>query len=163
MTTGDAAPTRKERTSMTKGSKKTKILFVCIGNMIRSQMAEGFARHTAGGFVEPFSAGVRHTGVLSQEAVQVMREKGVDIHRHHSKGLSDVPIEEMDYIVNMSGFPNQKVFPVALKARLITWQVSDPLGGSLDRFRKIRDEIEVKVDDLVRAVWNDASNDKKAS
>ncbi len=145
------------------GSKKTKILFVCVGNMIRSQMAEGFARHAGGGFVEPYSAGVRHTGMVSEEAVQVMREKEIDIHRHFSKGLSDVPLEEMDYIVNMSGFPNESVCPVSLGGRVITWQVNDPLGGSIDRFRKIRDEIETKVEDLLRAIWHESSKKKHAS
>ena len=144
-------------------SKKTKILFVCIGNMIRSQIAEGFARHTGGGFVEPYSAGVRHTGMVSEEAVQVMREKQIDIHRQFSKGLSDVPLEEMDYIVNMSGFPNESVFPGSPQARVITWHVNDPLGGSVDRFRKIRDEIETKVEDLLRAIWHESSKKKHAS
>jgi len=144
-------------------NRKTKILFVCIGNMIRSQMAEGFARHAGGGFVEPYSAGVRHTGMVSEEAVQVMREKQIDIHRQFSKGLGDVPLEEMDYIVNMSGFPNESVFPPSPGPRVITWQVGDPLGGSIDRFRKIRDEIESKVEDLLRAVWHESSRKKHAS
>ena len=148
---------------MTKDSKKTKILFVCIGNMIRSQMAEGFARHNAGAFVAAYSAGVRHTGTVSEEAAHVMSEKGIDIHRQYSKGLGDVPLEEMDYIVNMSGFPNESVFPASLGARVIAWQVSDPLGGSIDRFRKVRDEIETKVDDLLRAVWHEAAKKRQAS
>jgi arsenate reductase (thioredoxin) len=147
---------------MTKDSK-TKVLFVCIGNMIRSQMAEGFARHSAGAFVAAYSAGVRHAGALSEEAAHVMGEKGIDIHRQYSKGLDDVPLGEMDYIVNMSGFPNEKVFPAALPARFITWQVGDPLGGSIDRFRKVRDEIETKVDDLLRAIWHEESKKRKPS
>lgn len=148
---------------MSQHGKKTKVLFVCIGNMIRSQMAEGFARHNAGAFVAPFSAGVRHTGEVSEEAAHVMGEKGIDIHRQYSKGLEDVPLGEMDYIVNMSGFPNEKVFPADLKARFITWQVGDPLGGSIDRFRKVRDEIETKVDDLLRAIWHEESKKGKSS
>lgn len=148
---------------MTQGSHKTKVLFVCIGNMIRSQMAEAFARHAAGAFVTAYSAGVRHTGTVSEEAAHVMGEKGIDIHRQYSKGLDDVPLGEMDYVVNMSGYPNEKVFPVELKARLVTWQVSDPLGGSIDRFRKVRDEIETKVDDLVRAIWHEESRKRQSS
>jgi protein-tyrosine-phosphatase len=153
---------RRERAAMAKDNK-TKVLFVCIGNMIRSQMAEGFARHSAGAFVAAYSAGVRHTGSVSEEAAHVMAEKGIDIHRQYSKGLGDVPFEEMDYIVNMSGYPNEKVFPAALPARFITWQVNDPLGGNMDRFRRVRDEIEAKVDDLLRAVWSEASKKAKSS
>jgi len=147
---------------MTKDGK-TKVLFVCIGNMIRSQMAEGFARHNAAAFVAAYSAGVSHAGAVSEEAAHVMGEKGIDIHRQYSKGLDDVPLHEMDYIVNMSGYPNEKVFPAALPARFITWQVGDPLGGSIDRFRKVRDEIETKVDDLLRAIWHEESKKRKSS
>ncbi len=132
---------------------KTKVLFVCIGNMIRSQMAEGFARHAGSAFTTVFSAGVAHTGVVSEEATVVMGEKGIDIHRQYSKGLSDVPIGEMDYIVNISGYPNEKVFPAALPAKIIIWRIDDPLGESVDRFRITRDIIEGKVEEFLRQLW----------
>ncbi len=138
---------------MAKGSGKVKVLFVCVGNMVRSQMAEGFARSTGSAFTEIYSAGVRHTGEMSDEAMLVMSEKGIDISGQYSKGLDDVPLGEMDYIVNMSGYPNDVAFPAAPPARIITWDVSDPLGGSMDRFRRTRDLIETKVEDLMRALW----------
>ena len=146
---------------MSQHGKKTKVLFVCIGNMIRSQMAEGFARHNAGAFVAPFSAGVRHTGEVSEEAAHVMGEKGIDIHRHHSKGLDEVPLEEMDYIVNMSGVSNDSIFPASVGARLITWKIGDPLGGSMAQFRTVRDEIGANVDELLRRIWRESSGKKE--
>ncbi len=146
---------------MGKGSGKKKVLFVCVGNMIRSQMAEGFARRHGSAFVEPYSAGIRHTGHVSEEAVDMMREKGIDIGRQHSKGLDDVPLEEMDYIVNMSGYPNESVFPGSLGAMWVTWDVPDPLGGGLDRFRRTRDDIEAKVDQLLRGIWGGGSNKRR--
>ena len=146
---------------MSKSSHKVKVLFVCVGNMIRSQMAEGFARDRASAFVEPYSAGIRHAGAVSEEAVHLMKEKGIDIGTHYSKGLGDVPLGEMDYIVNMSGYPNESVFPASLDATFITWDVSDPLGGSFDKFRKIRDEIEGKVDDLIRRIWSESSESSR--
>lgn len=142
---------------MTNKGNKTKVLFVCIGNMIRSQMAEGFARHLGSAFVEAYSAGVRHTGVVSEEAVLVMAEKGIDIKEHHSKGLSDVPLAEMDYIVNMSGYPNEAVFPPGLRATVVAWQVGDPLGGGVERFRRARDFIESQVEGFLREIWGNPS------
>ena len=146
---------------MGKSSGKKKILFVCIGNMIRSQMAEGFARRHGSAFVEPYSAGVRHTGTVSEEAIHLMEEKGIDIDGQHSKGLADVPLEEMDYIVNMSGYPNETVFPAGLGATFVTWDVADPLGGSMDRFRRTRDALENMVDELLRRIWSESARKRR--
>jgi arsenate reductase (thioredoxin) len=145
---------------MDKKSGKKKVLFVCIGNMIRSQMAEGFARHGGSAFIDAYSAGVRHTGTVSEEAAHVMHEKGIDIQRQRSKGLDEVPLQEMDYIVNMSGYANESVFPAALPATFISWKIGDPLGGSIAQFRTVRDEIGVRVDELLRRIWREGSGQK---
>ena len=142
---------------MSKTSGKKKVLFVCIGIMIRSQMAEGFARNGGSAFVEAYSAGVRHTGMVSEEAVHVMMEKGIDIKRQHSKGFDEVPLGEMDYIVNMSGYTNEKVFPASLPSTVISWKIGDPLGGSIAQFRTVRDEIGTRVDELLRRIWRESS------
>ena len=142
---------------MNKASGKKQVLFVCIGNMIRSQMAEGFARNGGSAFVEAYSAGVRHTGMVSEEAVHVMTEKGIDIKRQHSKGFDEVRLEDMDYIVNMSGYANESVFPASLPATVISWKIGDPLGGSIARFRTVRDEIGTRVDELLRRIWRESS------
>ncbi len=144
---------------MSKTSCKKKVLFVCIGNMIRSQMAEGFARNGGSAFVEAYSAGVHPTGMVSEEAAHVMFEKGIDIQRQHSKGFDEVPVGEMDYIVNMSGYANEKVFPASLPATVISWKIGDPLGGSIAQFRTVRDEIGTRVDELLRRIWRESSGD----
>lgn len=138
---------------MTNDNSKTKVLFVCVGNQIRSQMAEGFARDGGSAFLSVFSAGVAHSGLVDPEAIAVMQEKGIDIRGQRSKGLSDVPLGEMDYIINISGYPNEDVFPAALSAKVITWNISDPLSENRDRFRRARDIIEGKVEDLLRQIW----------
>lgn len=153
MTTPDD---KKGQAALGKDGKK-KVLFVCIGNMIRSQIAEGFARRHGSAFVEAYSAGLRHTGYVSEEAAQVMEERGIDIGGQHSKGLADVALEEMDYIVNISGYSNEKAFPAALGATFVEWEVPDPLGGSMDRFRRTRDAIERLVDELLRRIWSEGS------
>ncbi len=138
---------------MKKSSGKKKVLFVCVGNMIRSQMAEAFARAAGAEYVEPYSAGIAHTGLVSDRALLVMQEKGIDIHDHYSKGLEDVPLDEMDYIVNMSGYPMDSILSSPLGATIVTWVIKDPLGGGIDRFRQTRDEIESKVNELLREIW----------
>ncbi|UCH82826.1 MAG: low molecular weight phosphatase family protein [Candidatus Latescibacterota bacterium] len=136
-------------------SEKKKVLFVCIGNMIRSQMAEGFAREGGSAFIETFSAGVKPTGVVSEEAVVVMREKGIDISDHRSKGLDDVPVLEMDYIVNMSGYDLKSLVPSAMAGAIIDWHVEDPLGRSLQYFRETRDNLEPRINEFLRQLWQD--------
>ncbi|MEJ2721619.1 MAG: arsenate reductase ArsC [bacterium] len=145
------------------GFRKKKVLFVCIGNMIRSQMAEGFARNEGSAFIEAFSAGVNPTGVVSEEAVAVMGEKGIDISGQYSKGLGDVPVTEMDYIVNMSGYDIQPLIPKVPPERIIDWRVEDPLGRSLVFFRETRDNLEPRINEFLRRLWSedDAPGDRE--
>jgi protein-tyrosine-phosphatase len=63
----------------------------------------------------------------------------------------------MDYIVNMSGYANEKVFPASLPAKVISWKIGDPLGGSIAQFRTVRDEIGTRVDELLRQIWREAA------
>jgi arsenate reductase len=141
-------------------SSKKKVLFVCVGNMIRSQMAEGFARDGGSAFLDTFSAGVTPTGVVSEEAVAVMKEKGIDISDQYSKGLGDVPIAEMDYIVNMSGYDLNSVLPFDVPGTIVDWQVEDPLGRSLQYFRQTRDHLEPRINEFLRWLWKEDSPDK---
>lgn len=136
---------------------KPGILFVCIGNMIRSQMAEGFARKFGGSFLDVFSAGMAPTGVVAEEAVIVMEEKGIDISRQRSKGLADVPLRDMAYVVSMTGRPAEQICPPGFQGTPVTWNINDPLGRSVDRFRIARDEIEEKVKALIQDIWQRAT------
>ena len=90
---------------------RQKVLFVCFGNMIRSQMAEGFAREFGDAFLDVYSAGVSPMGVVSEEAIQVMGEKGIDISGHRSKGLTEVPLSEMDYVISLCDVPAATLCP----------------------------------------------------
>src|SRR5512147_1230402 len=91
--------------------KKTRVLFVCIGNMCRSPMAEGFARKYGADVLEVYSAGTNPTGVVSEDAVEIMRELKIDITAVRSKGLDAVPIEEMDIVVSMAPRPARMLVP----------------------------------------------------
>jgi arsenate reductase len=132
--------------------KKTKILFVCIGNMCRSPMAEGFARALGDDFVEVYSAGTHPTGAISEDAIMMMEEKGIDISRQFSKGLRSVPLDTIDIVVSMVGYPSEEILPADFSGKAIDWDVDDPIGRSIGVFRRVRDEIEEKVTNLLESI-----------
>lgn len=138
-------------------SGKTKVLFVCYANMIRSQMAEGFARQLGSAFLEIYSAGIRPTGLVSPEARLVMEEKGIDLSGQSSKGLDAVPIADMDYIVNLSGYPPDAIRPKSFGGEIIEWQIGDPVGKPMDYYRSARDTIEELVRNFVQKMWKKGS------
>ena len=126
-----------------------KVLFVCVENSCRSQMAEGFARTLGTGIIEPWSAGSNPSGKINETAVGMMRERGIDITRQGSKGLSDLPNMTWDYLITM-GCGDACPF-VPAKTRL-DWNLPDPKNLPLDKFREVRDQIERQVQELIHAV-----------
>ena len=125
---------------------KKSILFACVGNACRSQMAEGFMRALAGDRFEVYSAGTRPAGFVASEAVQVMKEAGIDISSQYSKGFDRVPAKEYDYLVTMGC---GETCPVVAARERIEWQVEDPIGQPIEVFRRVRDEIKAKVEGLL--------------
>jgi len=125
------------------------LLFVCIGNACRSQIAEGFARALGGNSVKAFSAGSRPAGFVALKAIEVMAEKGIDISGQSSKGLSDLPNQEFDAIVTMGCGDACPSLPA--KHRL-DWQIPDPIGKPIEFFREVRDQIEAEVKSLITSL-----------
>lgn len=123
-----------------------RILFVCVENAIRSQMAEGFARKFGGDKVEAFSAGSKPSGVVNPNAVAAMKEIGIDISGQVSKGFDKLPYQEFDDIVTMGCGDTCPYFPA--KERF-DWEIEDPKGKGIEAFRKARDEIGAKVKALI--------------
>ena len=134
---------------MTHPTRKTKVVFVCIGNMCRSPMAEGFALKFGGDILDVYSAGTRATGVVSEDSIELMRELKIDISKVVSNGLDAVPLAEMDVVVNMAPVPARSLVPRDFKGKTIDWKVEDPVGKSLAVFRRVRGELEVLVKRLV--------------
>lgn len=126
---------------------KQKILFVCVENSCRSQMAEGFARHYGQGILEVFSAGSKPSGEVSPMAIKVMRESGIDISHQRSKGFIELPVKKFDYVISLGC---QDVCPLVPANKHIEWNIEDPQGGKIDFFRKVRDQIENKIMDLIK-------------
>lgn len=120
------------------------VLFLCVANSARSQIAEGIARSLAPGGVKVWSAGSSPTRVRP-EAIQVLEEIGIDISDHRSKSVAEIPAAEVDTVVTLCG---EEECPVFLgEARRLHWGLPDPaaVAGSvaerLDAFRQTRDEL----------------------
>lgn len=120
-----------------------RILFVCIGNAYRSQMAEGFLRQYGGHEWDVHSAGLSPVSYLPRDTVLVMAEKGIDVSRQYPKPLNSFHGLSFDVVVNMSGTPLPRV------TGLVDWPVLDPVGGDADTLRQVRDEIEQRVQRLL--------------
>lgn len=125
-----------------------RVLFVCFGNSCRSQMAEGFAKALGRGVWEAESAGLFPARNIAPLSHEVMKEKGISLDGQFPKSLDDVPAEDYDLIVNMSGAP----FPKQVRSPVIEWEIRDPIGGSVEDYRRTRDEIERRVRALLDAV-----------
>jgi len=123
-----------------------RVLFVCVENSCRSQIAEAFARMHRAGAIEPYSAGSKPSGQVHPKAIAFMRELGYDLSRHVSKSLSEVPAVEYDAAVTMGcgdACPN-------IRAKLREdWNIPDPKALPTDEFRKVRDQIEQRVKELL--------------
>jgi arsenate reductase (thioredoxin) len=119
-----------------------RMLFVCVENSNRSQMAEAFARMHGGAGVEAFSAGSRPSGAINPKAIEAMRERGYDLSRHDSKSLSQIPDVEYDFVATMGC---GDACPMVKAKRREDWAIPDPKHLSPDEFRQVRDLIESRV------------------
>jgi protein-tyrosine-phosphatase len=122
------------------------ILFVCVENSNRSQMAEAFARMHGSPLVQPFSAGSRPSGSVNPRAVESMREVGYDLTTHKSKSLDAFNGLEVDTAVTMGC---GDACPMVRAKRREEWQIPDPKEMSPEQFREVRDLIERKVRELL--------------
>lgn len=129
-------------------AKQKIILFVCVENAGRSQMAEGFFKRYAPKGYRAASAGTRPAGEINPMAIQAMSEVGIDISRQKSKVLTDDVIRNSARAVNM-GCMDKAECPVLFLNNPIDWGIEDPKGKSIERVRVIRDEIERRVKELV--------------
>ncbi len=125
--------------------RKDRVLFVCIGNACRSQMAEGFARRYGSDVMEVSSAGLAHAMEIPIETLQVMEERNIPLDGQFPKGLDDVEFGSFDLVINMSGIP----LPPYLTMAVREWEVPDPVGKRIEYHRKVRDVIENLVMKLV--------------
>jgi arsenate reductase (thioredoxin) len=132
-----------------------KILFVCVENSCRSQMAEGFARLLGSGVVAAYSAGSRPSGIVNPKAIEVMKEIGVDLSLNRSKGFKDLGAERFDYVITMGC---GDVCPFVPGEKHIEWKIDDPKGKDDVFFRRVRDSIGERVRQLIQEVARNMEN-----
>jgi protein-tyrosine-phosphatase len=132
---------------------KKNILFVCVENSCRSQIAEAFARVYGYQSVVAYSAGSRPAKNVDPGAVTVMREVGYNLTTHQAKSLDQIPRIKYDYVITMGCGDACPLVPAVKREE---WSISDPKNLPLAQLRAVRDEIAFKVKDLLMRVATDA-------
>ena len=130
-------------------SKKPAVLFVCVHNAGRSQMAAGFMEHHGEGRVEVLSAGSAPKESINPIAVEAMLEKGIDIANRKPKVLTNDSVQASDVVITMGCGDACPFYP---GKRYEDWQLDDPAGQDIEFVRRVRDEIEGRVKDLLKEI-----------
>jgi arsenate reductase (thioredoxin) len=125
------------------------VLFVCVHNAGRSQMAAGFLSHLVGDLVEVRSAGSLPAGEINPAAVEAMKEVGVDISEQKPKILTTEAVQASDYVITMGCGDACPVFP---GKKYLDWTLDDPAGRGVDAIRPIRDEIKTRIEALITEI-----------
>jgi protein-tyrosine-phosphatase len=136
-----------------KQEPKKSVLFVCVQNAGRSQMAEGFFKKYAPKEYEGISAGTMPVSEINPLAVMVMREVHIDISRQKSKEITEDMIRNSSKIVNM-GCMDKDSCPTLFIQNLLDWNIEDPKDKQIEKVREIRDEIEQRVKELAAKIKN---------
>ncbi len=136
-------------------ARKKRVLFVCVGNSCRSQMAEGFAKRYGRDIIEVKSAGTAASGVVNRSTTEAMREVGIDISTHTSDQLTKDMLLWADVVVTMGCNSLDYFWDEEVSARRIDWQIEDPLGKPWDVMVRVREDIEKKVRELIKRIKED--------
>ncbi len=134
---------------MNSQSPRRKMLFVCVGNTCRSQMAEGFARHYGKDVVDVRSAGTNSMAIVNSNTIEAMKEIGIDISWHTSKQLTYEMMEWADVVVTLGGLPASALCPASYAGGKLDWNIADPLGRPPEVMRAVRDDIGRRVKELI--------------
>ena len=127
-------------------SKKPTVLFVCVHNAGRSQMAAGYLKHLAGDRIEILSAGSAPADSINPVAIQVMSEESIDISGEQPKILTDETVRLADVVITMGCGDTCKFYP---GKRYEDWVLDDPAGQGVEFVRPIRDAIRIKIEELI--------------
>ena len=130
-------------------SKKASVLFVCVHNAGRSQMAAGYLQALAGDRVEVRSAGTAPRDTVNPSAVAAMLEEGIDISANTPKVLTDEAVKDSDYVITMGCGDTCPYFP---GKTYLDWPLDDPAGQGVDAVRPIRDAVRAKVEALIAEI-----------
>ena len=125
---------------------KPSVLFVCVHNAGRSQMAAGYLRHLSGGKIDVYSAGSMPADQINQTAVEAMLEEGIDIASEQPKILTTEAVQASDVVITLGGGDACPFFP---GKRYEDWKLDDPAGQGIDAVRQIRDDIKQRIEQLI--------------
>jgi len=128
---------------------KKKILFVCVENSCRSQMAQGLANNFYKEAIDAYSAGSRPSGKINPDAIEVMKEIGIDISKQGSKGFGDLPVKDFDYVITLGCKDVCPFFPAKASRE---WTIPDPKGKDIEFFRKTRDRVKEEIEKLIEEI-----------
>lgn len=128
---------------------KPSVLFVCVHNAGRSQMAAGYLRHIAGDRIEVRSAGSMPADQINPTAVAAMREEGIDITAEQPKVLTTEAVQDSDVVITMGCGDACPFFP---GKRYEDWELDDPAGQGIEAVRPIRDDIKQRIEELVASL-----------
>lgn len=135
-----------------------KVMFLCTGNSCRSQMAEGIANNLYGDRIKAYSAGINPAGFVHPKAIEVMKEIGIDISNYKSKTIDYELLNQMDYVITLCGDAEETCPMTPSNIKRLHWGLPDPAKAQgteeevLNVFRKVRDEIKRKIEELVCGV-----------
>jgi arsenate reductase (thioredoxin) len=121
------------------------VLFLCVGNSCRSQMAEGFARRYGSDVLKPASAGLHPAAIIQPLTKKVMEEKNIRLDDQFPKGLDSLDVSSFDLVVNMSGVK----LPAQASIEVRDWKVQDPIGEPEEVYVAVRDQLEMAVMNLI--------------
>ncbi len=131
---------------MTTPAERPSVLFVCVANSCRSQMAEAVAKSLGGGRWDVWSAGSHPSGQLNSTAIHLMQEVGLNLKGHRSKGVEALPERQWDYLVTMGCGDH---CPTVAAAHRLDWEIPDPVGLPVEEARTIRDRITELIRELL--------------
>jgi arsenate reductase len=146
------------QTKKTNPPKKTRVMFVCIGNACRSPMAEAIARQEAADVMEISSAGLMPMGYVPQMTLQTLTRNGYSIDGLDSKPIDSKVLTEMDLVINLSGYERERA--LASAATIEHWPVDDPYGEDAAIYQKILEEIRRRVNDLAERLRKEQIREK---
>lgn len=128
---------------------KATVLFVCVHNAGRSQMAAGYLQALAGDRIQVLSAGTQPKDQVNPSAIEAMAEEGIDIANNVPKVLSEETVKDSDYVITMGCGDACPFFP---GKTYLDWPLNDPAGKGVEEVRPIRDEIKAKVEALIAEI-----------
>ena len=130
-----------------------KVAFICYGNACRSQLAEGLSKVLAKNLFKAYSSGTNPLGMIPQEVHKIMTKRGIDISDQYSKGIDEIPFDEMDFIITMGCCTADSICPITFVGNKIDWDIPDPYGRGIEEYERVAKIIEGKLRHFIKEIW----------